>query len=118
MRRWLAKLRGLLGLGLACGVSGAMLGAIWWVGASVVGVGEIAFGSLPWTVGLWSAFGAFAAAGAVADPHEQGDAGGGHPAAGSFSMVVGHRPSQSPLEAGELLAVDQRGAGSAVEDPA
>lgn len=61
--RWAAKLRGLLGLGMAGGVAGAILGVVWWVGASLVGAGSIAFGSLPWTIALWTGFGSFAALG-------------------------------------------------------
>ena len=61
--RWMAKLRGLLGMGVAGGVAGAILGVLWWAGASIVGGGAIAFGSLPWTVGLWAGFGSFAALG-------------------------------------------------------
>ena len=56
MRRWLGKLRGLLGLGVLGGAAGAVVGGLWWVGATLLGIGEIAFGSLGWTLALWSGF--------------------------------------------------------------
>jgi len=63
MGRWVTKLRGLLGLGLIGGAVGGLFGGLWWLGTDVLGMGEIAFGSLGWTVGLWGGFGAFATTG-------------------------------------------------------
>ncbi len=64
MGRWLKRLRGVLGLGVLGGAAGALFGALWWFGSSVLGLGGIVFGPLGWTAALWGGFGAFAASGA------------------------------------------------------
>ena len=61
----MGKLRGLLGLGVLGGAAGAVVGGLWWVGATLLGIGEIAFGSLGWTLALWSGFGASATTSSV-----------------------------------------------------
>ena len=66
MSEWLRKLRGLLGFGLSGAVAGGVVGGLWWACHAVLGLDEVAFGSLGWAVGLWSGFGAFGMIGAGA----------------------------------------------------
>lgn len=63
MRRWLKRLRGILGLGVMGGVVGALVGALWWLGASLLG-SVFTLGTIGTAAALWGGFGAFAAGGA------------------------------------------------------
>ena len=64
MGRILRKIRGLFGLTVGGGVVGGVLGGLYAVATTFLGFLPIGFGSIAWTVGLWSFFGAVGAAGA------------------------------------------------------
>lgn len=61
MRRWMRKMRGILGLTTVGAVGGAVFGALWSLGAAAVG--GFYFGGPGWTVALFSGFGAFSSGG-------------------------------------------------------
>jgi len=64
MGAWFRKLKGLLGLGSIGGILGAVFGGLWWLIEGMVGVPGFFAGTLGWTIGIWSGFGAVATSGA------------------------------------------------------
>jgi len=64
MNEWLRRLRGVLGLGAAGGVAGALFGGLWWLVAPLLGISAIVIGDVAVTALIWGFFGAFAASGA------------------------------------------------------